>query len=434
MANNIMTGYIVDENENHITGSVVRYFGIHRNTQGVLSITETRLAEDDRYSFNLIDPDWLGNSVPFIDGEQVAIIAWQHESQDKLDIDLVRFGMFFFPHDGRDTYVQDMQLLPKAKPSCNLEASGDKAGEEITFNANASDLFQWEYLGMTHYHRDSIFGHVISSVNSLTIEYDYGDGWVTTNKHTFTTAGSYTVRTRITNVFGLFSICEKVFDFNYNAPSGCITFSNNEPVIYNVIDITACIQDSGNTIVNVDHYWEGDFIASNTDLTFVYDIALNTNKTHIAKQVITWFDGFENQTVIFEKELTMGNIPPEFDLVDTLINEEQTVSTFEFTMDKLRDPDGDDTKVNTKWKIEFKTPIDMLYKTVYDPGYNKIITQDPVVFDFNVTGYYRITATAVDELGAETTKTTIINVLAQDCPGDVVVPEPEEFIRWIEWE
>lgn len=96
--------------------------------------------------------------------------------------------------------------------------------------------------------------------------------------------------------------------------------------------------------------------------------------------------------------------------------------------------DGDDAKVNTKWKIEFETPIDNLFKTVYDPGYNAVINQDPVTFDFNVTGDYRITATAIDELGAETTKTTIITVVAQDCPEDVVQPEPEEFVRWIEWE
>lgn len=402
MANNIFTGTFYNENVAKITGSVVRYFGIHRNNQGVLSISDTRVAEDDMYNFNLIDADWLGNSVPFIDGEQIAIIAWENESLDLQSTDITRFSMIYFPHDGRDTYVQNIQLLPKTNPTCNLTYTAGKVGDVITFNSNGNDLYQWEFETMTHYHRDNIFGSIVSPVGISSVEYDYGSGWVTTNQHTFTTPGTYTIITRVTNNFGLVSTCQQDIEILSSAPTGCITFDKTEPIINEVVNVLACINDPGGVIVDVDHIWDDVLVEINTNLTFNYDKTLLVNKTYVAKQIITWYDGFTNQELFYTKSLSMGNIPPEFNIVEEIIGD-PVDNHYKFTASDIVDPDGDDATVAIKWMVEFKTPIDDKFKIVYNPGYPATINTDPKEWIFSSPGLYRITVTAKDILGATTT-------------------------------
>jgi len=432
MANNIFTGTFYDENGNKIAGNQVRYFGIHRDSQGVVRVSDTRVAEVDMYNFNLIDADWLGNSIPFVSGDQVAIVAWQDESLDKTSTNLQRFSMIFFDQDGRDTYVQDIQLRPKTDPTCNLTLNGEYVNVEVVANSNGNDLYQWTYDNMTHYHRGSIFGHTISSVGILDIEYDFGDGWVSSNRHTYTTSGSKRIQTRVTNAYGGIATCDKSFDIKHRPPSSTISFDVTTPVIYDNIKVSSHTQDTENVITKIEHYWEDVLIDTNTNLNYEYSIVLTVNKTHTAKQVIIWYDGFNTQTLTVTKNLSMGNLPPEFNLIPTLVSSSDTEDKYNFVMDALRDPDGDNSQVNTCWVIEYMTPIDNAYKVVSNPGYSSIISQDPANIAFIVSGTYRVTAKAKDILGATTTKSTIVTVALTGCTTTPVVEDAQQ--RFIEWE
>jgi len=70
----------------------------------------------------------------------------------------------------------------------------------------------------------------------------------------------------------------------------------------------------------------------------------------------------------------------------------------------LVDPDGDDSKLEAKWVIKYKTPMDNQWVVVLDNGYPGAVDLDPKQWTFEVAGEYIIAATVKDEWGAEATQ------------------------------
>ncbi|MEA3451590.1 MAG: hypothetical protein U9Q83_06760 [Bacteroidota bacterium] len=87
--------------------------------------------------------------------------------------------------------------------------------------------------------------------------------------------------------------------------------------------------------------------------------------------------------------------------MDVTINGEESDNNRTFTPQNVVDPDGDDALLEMKWKIEYKTPFDNLWKVVQDVGYPATANLGPKQWIFTVSGDYRITTTVKDSYGLE---------------------------------
>ena len=425
MANVVLTGRFFDENNQLITGSVVRYFGIHRTTSGVITVSNTRVAEGEYYSFNFGDPDWLGQDRPFLTGETWVVVAWQEQSEPVNSTSLVRFSVHIGTHTGQDVYIIDQQLKPKQTPPCsyNQVPINGTVGDTIVLTPNSNPTVKWTFNGfefqqIANYFTVNLFNIATSA---YTYEYSFNDGtsWQTSNTFQTIAAGTYTTRIRYTDNWGnSFECGGKSSTMLFSGPVACLNYTPTNPYVGELITVTSCALDPGSVLTSIDYYFDDTLVATNTDLLYTYSGTIDTFKSSFKlKQVIHWFDGENMRESVKEYTVYMANRLPIIEHIGTEDNDVQTKDKYTYTP-TFSDLDG--TVESIRWILKYKLPFSGQYADVLNTGNGPL---DPIEFEFPQCGTYSITSIAVDNLGGEGSYTSELDIpCIGDCPE---CPEPE---------
>lgn len=370
-----------------------------------------------QYNCNAGDDDSLSQTGTFLEGDKAIICLWQG-GDDRTGLK-DRFAYYVLEHDGSTSnYVIDVELKPKTAPSCSWYLSTSATiNREKTAYSYAKDDWYWTFDGTKHYHYNKYGTEVIfDSVGSLTITYDFddGDGFEETNKHSYGTIGDYTAKHKAVNQYSLESVCERDIRLKYNSPVGCLTFSpdgygaGDEVQKGDSVDVTACITDEDSRITDVEYHWiindrdSGDVIRdttvdNNTTLDYTYTTELKELQEARGHQYISWNDGFDDLEVKKAREIQVKNINPEVQIskIDLSAKEKrfEQVST-----------DEDGTVTSWDWRIYLHMPFSgdwvEVLQTTTDDG-------EPIEIMFNEAGSYKTRITVQDDFKKYSTTNSV---------------------------
>ena len=401
---------VVDENGDAINCKYQVYYPEHDKWN---DIRDTELYQ---YNCNAGDDDSLSQTGSFLKDQHAVICLWVG-GDDRTGLK-DRMAYHVIKHDGETTtYVIDVELRPKTAPECNWYLNTTATiNREKTAYSYADDNYSWTFDGTVHYHHRVYGSEVIfdsidtNSSLDITFDFDDGDGFETTNKHTYTSIGDYTAKHKAVNQYNLESICERNIRLKYNSPIGCLTFSpdgygsGDELSKGDTVDVTACITDEDSRITDIEHHWiikdrdSGDVIRdtkvdNNTTLDYNYNVELLELQDAYGYQYISWNDGFDDRSITKRRELQVKNILPEVSISKV------DLSSKEKRFEQVSS-DADGSVISWDWKIYLHMPFSgewiEVYQTTTEDG-------DPIEITFNEAGSYKTRITVQDEFGKYST-------------------------------
>ena len=399
---------VVDENDNAINCKYQVYYPEHNHWN------DARDTELFQYNCNAGDGDALTQTGALLSGQHIVIALWQGDGAggttgaDRTGLK-DRFAYHVITHDGvTNTYVIDVKLTPKEAPTCNWYLpSTATINREVTAASYASDNFTYAYSGTTHYHYRKYGSELIfNSVGNLTVTFNFedGDGYEATNKHTFTTVADYNAKHKVVNGYSLESICNKDIRLKYNVPIGFISFNpdgygaGDEVSKGSFVDVNAAITDEDSRITSIDYNWtiknrtnnativRDTLVNANTNLTYTYNVELLELQDSFAYQRISWNDGWQDLLVTKSKELQVKNIAPDVAIgkIDLSAKEKRFTQISE---------DADGTVTSWKWKIFLLMPFSGAWVEVF----NTATDGSPIEILFNEAGRYKAEITVEDD-------------------------------------
>ena len=421
-------GNVVDEAGNAID---CRVKGLHVE-QGVWS--DWKDTTSQYYSRDLGDGDWLTQDGHTGQTDDIVLVFETMEAEPKDR----KFAVYEFTMDGSDTYDVDVQLKACMDPlvaglwelSSPTDGNatfvnaddGDKEtyvgriNEAINAVQNVTDNKSWVYGGMTLWHKAEVHGTDVfgDRLGVASVEYDWteDDGFVTDASHTFTVISqvdgdkAQEVEIKVVNEKGLEVRDVVKLQVRYNSAVADLGFSPVEPSVADTFTVTGACGDVDSRVTAISWKYDGTEVANNTTLDYewVQDLGSEyVDAGHTLNADVTWNAGFNNHTIVHQEHFDMTKLAPTFTLTDEVIGDEED-NTMKFTLSDLVDPDGDDSKLEAKWVIKYKTPIDNQWVVVLDNGYPGAVDLDPKQWTFEVAGEYIIAATVKDEWGAEATQ------------------------------
>jgi len=334
-------------------------------------------SEKGQYSINAGSDSELTQEGSLSDGDVMILVLWQ--DGDDRSGEHSRFTAIKFIYDGDDTYVQNVQLIPSVKPSCVWSLPTNwTINEELSANNSSSDNYQWTYADYTHTHYNSWYGQTIfDNVSIDKVEYDFGDGYDATNKHTFDSIDDFTVKHKATNKYGDENECEKTVRIRYHTPIVKLTNDPKKP------------KKDEDTTIDIDNSDTDDRI---TDQTYKVDDEDTDDLTQSFSEVedhtfevnTKWNDGWDDLEFSNTLKIEMEAKPPKVSLSHT-----EEDGTYTFTSD-VTEGDGKVDKIN--YKVYYRTPIDDVLRLVFNSD-----DDEDIDFDFTESGYYKVVVYVEDD-------------------------------------
>ena len=405
---------LVDENEASIDCKGIGYYVELDTKSGEYS------SEEQQMTMDIEDSSWCGSGTAFPDGDHA---LHHYYTSDK-------GCCFVVTSDGGSDYTGVAQLKPSQPPTTviDLPETGT-VNVDVNVTSDNSDEHTWSYNGITFYHKASMYGITTCDFVGIdTVEYDWGDGFVTDTVHQFTEVGDYDVTVKVTNKNGQETEDTATIRIKYNEP--IITLSNDpvNPSVNEDTTVTIDVDDPDSQETDRKYYIDD---VETTDTAFNWDELGD----HVFKCTVYWNDGFEDQEVSKELLIEMTNQPPTLDM----------------SVEESTDGDG-------KWKIVSGAvdPEDNLDRVGYwlyvdrdnilDPNDDNpdwiLIETGSVTFDLDMeifqNGDYKVEMIAYDGDGEESTResvefteTDLDGAVAAECEklepndnGDVTADDP----------
>jgi len=408
--------------------------GYHKETNTWSTVYDTTAIS--QYNMNLGDASWLSQTGVANAGDTI-LLKFETKEVDPL---LRQFALYEFQLTAADTYIQDIQLdicqapnvvglwgLSSAVDGTNtfvdagsgLTLSVGRINDLITATSNFNDDYTWTYAGVTLKHVEALYGQDIFSdrlsVDSIKYDFTASAVFAVANTHQYTVIspavpGYTAIDVEVINQKGQIVIDTLHVQIRYNTPVANIGWSPLTPSVNDALTFTGANIDVDSTVTNIDYKFDNVIVVANTNLAYTWIQSLGTiyQTSHVVNSDITWHDGFNPQTIVHQETLFMVNLAPTFTLVPTVVGA-VAGNDIKFTPTNIIDPDGDNALVEVKWKIEFKTPFDNIYKVVSDAGYPATLDQTFKEYIFTIAGDYRVTCTIKDSYGLETSQASVHN-------------------------
>ena len=410
--------------------------GFHKESNSWTTV-DYDFGVESQYNMNLGDSQWLGQDGTVNSGDTVLLVL-ETKELDPLDRQFVMYEIVLTTDS---TYIQDVQLRDCQSPvitglwslssgidgtdtfanvaDSNIITSIGRINDLVTTITNFNDDSSWVYETATLYQVESWLGEDIFSdrLSIDLIEFDWteNDAFVTTDTHTYTLISqsafeSTQVEVKATNQKGLSVTNILKIQIRYNTPVADMTWDPLEPSVLDNFSVTAANADIDSRVVSISYKFDTVEIANNAvlDYTWSQDLGTVYQPQHTTSGDITWNDGFSELTIVHQETLDMTNNPPSFTLVQEIVGIEAD-NDVRFIPTDLTDPDGDDAELELKWLIEYQTPFDNTYKVVHNPGYPATPNLTLKEWIFEISGDYRITATAKDAFGLETAVESLVS-------------------------
>lgn len=369
-----------------------KYQGFHYETGNWSAVLNT---ENQQISFDNEDANWDGNGVAVPSGDVLLIVAWvdgntRQESHSQ-------FSLLKITSTGESLYTPDVQLMDCKAPTMSLSVPNGTINHTIAASITSSALYQWDFNGSTFYHKNSYYGqYIFDQVSISTTEYDFGDGWVSSNQHTFTVIGDKTVNGRITSNCGLTTEDTKSIEIRYNTPNG--TFE--ETPVPLKLDDTATVEltvtDPDSRVTLIEHYLEDSSKGDSTELVSNYTHLISENKSYPYYSDVFWNDGYNDVKFRLNGVLSLENQAPTIDLV---VEGEEPSFTL---VSNAEDFEGELDRVIFRIYIDGNKIVEdgstveawslVSTKTVYSGDWNQAVT-------FYSSGSFKITCQAYDTPG-----------------------------------
>lgn len=334
-----------------------------------------RTSEDSSYwNCNLGDADFLGQNGIALDGGIVLVAFWIGGNDRLADCGaMIEWGAFEFSLDSRSFYSYDVQvkanILPNLSWSNNIPSHA-YVGSTYNFINNSTDIHSWDFNGLTMNHWYTRYGFVINNTNVISeTDYVYGDGESDLNlsgaanaSHVWDSAGTYSITITIRDACGddvSETITQEIY---WSAPAPNITRCDasgnalpntieapDTPVYFKYIGT-----DPDSTIVSIEWhisdsgvYGDTDTLITTGDTSAVIEHtaglgtswnehaatsgAFTNPGSHTVTVVITWYDGYQNQTITYNEafnQMRFDNPPvPNIVCNEAIANHVTTPST-----------------------------------------------------------------------------------------------------------
>lgn len=286
------------------------------------------------FNCNLGDADFLSQTGVVSSGDVVIIVFWDPTSADRLDAcsSLNEWSVFRIVLDGSSTYTNDTQVRSNTCPNLNwsLAATG-LVDANVTATNTSTDTHQWDFNGNTMYQRDSWYTTLMTINNVDNTDFDWGDSSQDTDlvgasngTHSWSSSGDYTVEIVIEDDCGCTVTGTDTIRIYNNPPVPDITMTPTSPDPNEVVTFQYTGTDVDNTITNIAWTIEDNGTYGNTDtisgtnarddvITHASGIgtdwygqsgnvgAFTNPGDHQVSVVITWWDGFSNQTINYDE-------------------------------------------------------------------------------------------------------------------------------------
>jgi len=421
-----LTGNVVNEQQQPITN--FRYKGYHKTT-GLWSDWYSSNNET-QYNFNLGDSSWLTQDGIVKSGDIILIVI------ETLETEVTRrsFACIEIKVTDATSYFTDIQVKPNQypnvdnlweinSPSFNNTLYIDNTypsrkiyignvNEEIIIKQNFNDNRTWSYKGILHYHVDKL--HTANIFNDRigisSILYDWDSGaYNTIDSYTFARStnsasnGYIGIKTKVTNLAGLITYDTIYLQVRNPQPKLTLSYSPLLPTIKDELTINSVIDTENNTLLKVTYYFDNIKVTENTLTTYSWKQSLGVKYSNdkLIKAIVLWSNGFTSNTFEVVLNVIMKNLPPIFTL-------EQVNSTLDnnirIACKNLSDSDGDASKVKLRWVLSYLTPLDNLYKTIYETDYPTIPNERYIDLPLTEYGTYKITCYGIDEYSAESSQ------------------------------
>ena len=434
---------LLDSNEAEVAN--IRYRGYHKESNTWSDWYDS--GDETQYNINAGDAEWLGQDGTVNTGDTFVLIfeTQEDEATDR------QFAVMEIAHDGSQTYTNKVKLMGCQAPNVNtlwrLSSDTDLSAtfvnsdndDTVTYIARINDTvsaltdfndyYTWEYEDITFTHTDYVYAQDVFSdrvgIDTIQFDWDESDTLVDDTSHVFDSISqtdgdkSQEVSVTVKNLHGQSVTDTLMLQVRYNTPVPLLTWDPEEPTVEDTFTITADISDVDSTISAISYTYEGEEVDNNTetDYSWTQDLGDEYEPTHNIGADVTWNDGFTDFTIPYSAVVHMTNLAPSFTLTTEVIGDDED-NDIKFIPTDLVDPDGDDASLELKWVIEYKTPFDNTYKTVYSPGYPDTANLDAKEWIFNVGGDYKVTAIAKDEHGLETAVSADVSFASgSDCDG-----------------
>lgn len=444
------SGSVYDELSNLVTN--FRFRGYHRQKNIWSDWYYSGI--ESQYNINLGDASFLTQNGTVSIGDNILLIV---ETLDTVVTDR-KFSMLETTITAEDTRVINIQIksisYPKVQSLWYLSSTSElsnkilidnkqvylaRVNDTVTAIENFTDEQSWTFQNNIMYqvsyrYNQNIFNDRLG-IDNIKYNWYYDNLYISNNSNIYTNITDnietyIPIKTLVTNKKGLFTEDTLYLRVLYRKPIPNIEWSPENPNVTSEFIISNETIDIDNTITNIDYFFNGLFITGNTDINHNWQQILNSSFSNILeiKLDIDYNDGFNNLNLIHVEYVEMTNIPLDFNISQEEIVVDGT-QYYKINIVNINDPDGNNNLANFKWLIEYKTPIDLEYKIIYQDEYKEAIDQNSRTWLLNVPGEYRVTIIGKDEFGLETSKNLVIIVSNEDtCTSDI------DSIRYIEWE
>ena len=383
------------------------YVGFHYDTGNTSDVHTT---ENQQVSYDSEDADWDSTGVVFAEGD---VILHHLYTDDACCV--VRIVS-----DGSDSYTQPMQLLGCQAPSATLYVEDGTVDNTVNASQVSSDEYQWEYEGTTHYHKAEWYGKTLcDSVGIDTVEYDWGDGWVSDSSGVFDAIGDYTIGLRVTNNCGLSTEVSKDIRIRYNAPEIVLSWEPSTPVMGDEVTVTVTITDVDEQAISGAHTIDG-VDSGDSVVTFEYTYTLTEDKSYPLESRVVWNDGFEDQEVVVTGEIVLENQAPTIDMISTVGGDNDNEWLLR---SNAIDPEDSLDRVEVKVYVDSNRIFSDIGEASWVLVKSYSVELDALV-KFNTSGQYKITMQAVDSAGLRSEIDEIVVVIT--CPEGNTIAVPTE--------
>ncbi len=349
MAVNVtITGDIYDGSETQFTGAEVAYQVYFYNGAGGGSSSiwsDVRYSISGQYNFNLADADLLTTGGNASDGDEVVVVFWTPNTSDRVDScgslsSWSVFNIVLGTGPGKissDTYVNDVQVKPNICPtlSWTLDSTGFVDTNASGIN-NSTDTHSWTISSGTMYHTNSLRTTLMTINDVVTSNYSWGDGTPDDTlsgtldaAHQYAASGDYDVELVIEDDCGCtVTGTEQIRVYN-RSPVPNIVMSPTTPDPNEVITFQYTGTDIDDAITNIAWTIADSGAYGNTDTTAATNArddvishseglgtdwygqsstagAFTNPGSHQVSIVVSWWDGFNTQTINYNEIYTQG--------------------------------------------------------------------------------------------------------------------------------
>lgn len=416
-----------------VEGNLIETFRVkgYHNTTGVWSSWYTNDVPG-QYNLNMGDAAWLSQSGK-VNIDDIVLLVFETLEDDPIDR---KFCLLEMPITDTDVYLQPVQLKGCMEPNVyglwslhsptdNLTKITDKSyptrtiylgrcNETIDVIQSFTDEHKWAYNGRYMRHAISYLGQDIFSdrLGVKTTLYNWNtDVFEDNNNHIFTVSskttslGYFPVIVRCKNKAGIVAEDTIFIQIKYNKPSLDFTFSNDKPSINDKLDITSTITDNDKVITNINYFFDNTPVGSNKlpIYSWTQELGIKYIANRGVRANVSWTDGFTANEFVVEETINMSNLHATFTVNKTVSS---IFSNIRLEVLNLSDPDGETAKVRLKWLIEMLAPLSGTYNKIFSTEYPSIPEDHYIDIPLVTAGNYKVTATSIDEYGAEYSAST----------------------------